>query len=127
MTAFVEAHQFKGVESPGKNMTLPPGLDPTTIQTLMALPPFTRAVSMHFSNGKYFDVQQDKNGTQYLVLDREQDVRGNFTTSARVKVFIGEWIALMPDGSYMKLTDAQATSMGVQESPYVPAPPQTQW
>ena len=117
----VEAHQFRGVQGmPLSDAQRLPGwgnLDKEMQERMLAIPPFTRSVSLHFSTGKFYDIQKTMKGDQYLVLDREFGTSGE-----RVRVWVSEWICLMSDGSYIKLTDQQARMLGVQESPFVPPP-----
>lgn len=88
--ASVEAQQFKGVK---------PYPDGLTAAQQAAIPPqpYDNTVSMKFSDGTLFDVQEDDKG-QYLVLS---------VKDGRVRVNIGDWIVRLGPDSYIRLTDAQ--------------------
>ncbi len=105
MTVFVEAHQFKGVHADPALVAAAnrPGMDPQMAAKLRAIPAFTHEVSMKFSNGKEFAIQEDDGG-QYLVLDPER--------GSRPRVSVGEWICLLPSGRYIKLMDEDYRAMG---------------
>lgn len=122
MSPFIEAHQFKGVwpdpdasalatrelAKPVHQRTIPwnrPDAEDVLRQMLLP-PPFDGRVSMYFKNGASFDVQQDNNGRQYLVLPRENKA------TLHQQVEIGEWICLMPSGKFMKFTDADYKAFG---------------
>lgn len=89
----VEAQQFKGVK------LYPDGL---TDKQKELIPPqaFDNTVSMKFSDGTMFDVQQDGDG-QYLVLS---------VKDGRRRVNVGDWIVRIGEDSFVRLTDAEFKS-----------------
>jgi hypothetical protein len=102
---FTEAHQFKGVFPPADDVARAnrPGTPPELREALLKKPAFTQDVSLKFSDGTMFAIQEDDAG-QYLVLE---PVRG-----VRPRVNIGDWIVKMPNGSFMALTDDNYRAMG---------------
>jgi hypothetical protein len=105
---FAEAHQFKGVpiNQAMIDAANQPGIDANTAAQLraQAKPAHTREWSMKFSDGKFFDVQEDDSG-QYLVLDREVGAQ-------RVRCYVGSWIVKMPSGKYAVFSNEDYLAMG---------------
>lgn len=103
---FLEAHQFKGVfADPVKvRMSYEPGLSADVAAALRAPPPHDGRVSMYFSDGTAFDVQEDHSG-QYLVLAPDEG-------RVRERCHVGEWIVKMPSGKFKVLTNEDYLALG---------------
>lgn len=89
----VEAQQFKGVKP------YPDGLSDAQ-KALIPPQPYDNTVSMKFSDGTMFDVQEDGDG-QYLVLS---------VKDGRRRVNVGDWIVRMGENFFIRLTDAEFES-----------------
>lgn len=103
---FIEAHQFKGVfADPAKVAeSYAPGLSFEVQQHLRARPPLDGRVSMYFSDGTSFDVQEDRTG-QYMVLAPTQ-------SGTRPRCNVGDWIVKMPSGKFQTFTNEDYLALG---------------
>lgn len=101
----VEAYRFAGVDHP-KAPERPPHKEakdwPTDADMRI---PYTRAVSMHFSDGRFLDVQEEE-GQQFLDV-----IHPSGQAKSRVRAHRGDWVALFPDGSLHVFSDAVFTAL----------------
>jgi hypothetical protein len=106
MSPFKEAHQFKGVHPDPALVEASnrPGIDAETAAKLRRQPALDRSVSMHFSDGTFFDVQEDDSG-QYLVMAEGPG-------RVRERCYEGDWVVQMPSGKFKVLSNTDYLDMG---------------
>jgi len=117
---FVEAHRFMGVFADPAAVALADSgrVDAETAAKLRQRPAYTRHVSLWFSDGTFFDIQDTPKTGQYLVLDAQPD-------GSRKVCKIGDWIVKMPSGKFDVMSDELYRAAGGTDD--VPVKPPAPW